>query len=191
MQTMLMVINLLKQDDIDLVSPIVAQPEDDSGTMDEAGTKNVVSKSQDQKIEADDKFGIIRGDENGSEFDVEFGGHSTTVDIDAGEKTGEVHKRVVVHLKRLCSEEEKRDKRLKLYASSLYLSDLNDEGWLDENGSEYTEGSFIAKMRPEGITMKRNGSFKDYYDDGEMFGSHVIIVEGTLEDGPNHECLAG
>jgi hypothetical protein len=71
------------------------------------------------------------------------------------------------------------------------LLPLKNSSWLEEEESELTEKDFKALMKLEGITVGGDSRFEFFYEDGDMFGGHCIVVIGNLEKGVTHAQLYG
>ncbi|ADD45781.1 DUF2262 domain-containing protein [Stackebrandtia nassauensis] len=70
------------------------------------------------------------------------------------------------------------------------LFDLANDEWLDED-ERVTAAEFRRRMVLSEITVDDGGDFEAYHDDGELFAGHVILVQGTLAEGPSEATLAG
>jgi hypothetical protein len=73
------------------------------------------------------------------------------------------------------------------------LLPLKNESWMDEeeDETELTAEQFLARVQLESINIDPEGEFSFFYDDGDLFYGHVIIVSGTLSDGPTDATIAG
>lgn len=92
------------------------------------------------------------------------------------------------------------DKKMREYAAGE-LTDLANE-WqssdcdVDEDGEpidfeELTEEDFASRLEISSIEMGVDGNFTVYYDDGDMFFGHSIVVEGSLNEGVNYADMMG
>ena len=50
---------------------------------------------------------------------------------------------------------------------------------------------FLQAYKLESIWISKEGYFQFWHDDGEIFGGHAILIEGTLADGPNFADIPG
>ncbi|MEM8601725.1 MAG: DUF2262 domain-containing protein [Bacteroidota bacterium] len=76
--------------------------------------------------------------------------------------------------------------RFEACAATLY--DIWDGGWRrDDDNPE----AFVTLMTLETIACGPDGAFECWYDDGDLFGGHAILIEGTIADGPTEASLAG
>jgi hypothetical protein len=68
------------------------------------------------------------------------------------------------------------------YAAQELLPLKNNNG-LEDGESKLNAIDFKSRMTPEEITVYPEGRFEFYYNDGDMFGGHVILVSGSLSNG--------
>lgn len=64
-----------------------------------------------------------------------------------------------------------------------HLLDLKNDNWLGEEETEVSPEEFAERMRIESISVQSDGSFEFWYDDGDLFWGHTIMVSGSLESG--------
>ncbi|MFR5077481.1 MAG: DUF2262 domain-containing protein [[Clostridium] innocuum] len=67
------------------------------------------------------------------------------------------------------------------YAAEQLLSCAID--WQDEAEDELRADDFARRIRIEAVNVSQDGEFELYYDDGDIFAGHVIIVSGNMEKG--------
>ncbi|MEM9259460.1 MAG: DUF2262 domain-containing protein, partial [Bacteroidota bacterium] len=63
------------------------------------------------------------------------------------------------------------------------LIGLKNEAWLEENEPPVGAPLFLSRIRLEVVSVGEEGGFCFWYDDGELFWGHSILVSGTLTDG--------
>jgi hypothetical protein len=63
------------------------------------------------------------------------------------------------------------------------LLPLKNDGWLEEGEVALTPYQFQESMTLESITVSAEGSFEFFFDDGDLFWGHSIIVHGSLTEG--------
>lgn len=82
----------------------------------------------------------------------------------------------------LFNDQDTWSKKIRSYAAEELVELAND--WLadDEDAEldEITEEIFVSRLTLSSITVSENGDFTIYYDDGDLFWGHVIIVEGNI-----------
>ncbi|MEM8559604.1 MAG: DUF2262 domain-containing protein [Bacteroidota bacterium] len=76
--------------------------------------------------------------------------------------------------------------RIEAHAATLYP--IWDGGWRQDGDAPDV---FVARMTLETIACGPDGAFEFWYDDGDLFAGHAILVSGTLADGPTLATLAG
>lgn len=84
-------------------------------------------------------------------------------------------------------------KKIRSYAAEELVELAND--WLadDEDAEldEITEELFVSRLTLSSITVSDHGDFTIYYDDGDLFWGHVIIVEGNINGAFESAHIAG
>ncbi len=80
------------------------------------------------------------------------------------------------------------NQRILDYAVQEMLPIKNDS-WLDDGEQKLSAKDFLSKMNLEGIVVSSNDSFEFWFDDGEMFGYHMIFFRGDFESGLFDACL--
>jgi hypothetical protein len=64
------------------------------------------------------------------------------------------------------------------------LLNLKNESWLGEDEKELSAEEFKKKMTLESVVIRPSGKFEFWFDDGDLFCGHAIMVEASLEAGP-------
>ncbi len=68
---------------------------------------------------------------------------------------------------------------------------LKNEIWLEDNEPEVTADEFIRRLTVETVHIHPDGSVEFWHNDGDLFFGHMILVRGTLADGPTSASLQG
>ena len=63
----------------------------------------------------------------------------------------------------------------KQYAATMLLS-IKNEAWLDADEPELTLEAFVERMQIESVGVNEDGSADLYFEDGDLFWGHVIVV---------------
>ncbi|MFH1304463.1 MAG: DUF2262 domain-containing protein [Planctomycetota bacterium] len=63
------------------------------------------------------------------------------------------------------------------------LLPVKNESWRDDDEAEINEKQFNANIDLETILVNDDGSFEFWFDDGEMFGYHMLYCRGDLTKG--------
>lgn len=74
------------------------------------------------------------------------------------------------------------DKRVRQYLEQEMLPVKNDS-WRDDGEAEVGVAEFRAKTELESILVNDDDSFEFWFDDGEMFGYHMLYCRGELTRG--------
>ncbi|QDV18265.1 hypothetical protein Pan153_29220 [Gimesia panareensis] len=74
------------------------------------------------------------------------------------------------------------DQRVRQYLEQEMLPVKNDS-WRDDGEAEVGAAEFHANTELESILVNDNGSFEFWFDDGEMFGYHMLYCRGELTRG--------
>ena len=78
------------------------------------------------------------------------------------------------------------DQRLRRFAAEHLLKKACE--WTEKNISE---DEFISRIGPALYAFDHQGSFEVYYDDGDLFAGHSIIVDVNKNGVPEHADIAG
>lgn len=71
------------------------------------------------------------------------------------------------------------------------LLPIKNRAWLDENQPPIDAGEFERAMRIESITIHSDGSVDFWFDDGDLFWGHAIMVACTPTGTPTQADLCG
>lgn len=63
------------------------------------------------------------------------------------------------------------------------LLPVKNDSWRDDGEAEVSAAEFNAKTELESILVNDDGSFEFWFDDGEMFGYHMLYCRGDLTGG--------
>lgn len=88
----------------------------------------------------------------------------------------------LAHAKTLWSEQQRWGRDIRSYMVNKLL-DLKNDSWLEEDEAELTAEEFLQRVALESIAVSSNGSFEFWYNDGDLFWGHSIMVHGSLEGG--------
>ena len=85
---------------------------------------------------------------------------------------------------------KKWDQRIRDFAAGELLA-LKNDTWLEENEAALTSKQFKSRMTLESISVDPDGRFEFFFNDGDLFWGHIIVVSGTLANGPTDADIAG
>jgi hypothetical protein len=71
------------------------------------------------------------------------------------------------------------------------LLQVKNEAWLDENQPPIEAGTFERALRIESVTIQSDGSVDLWFDDGDLFWGHSIMVACTPAGSPTRTELCG
>lgn len=71
------------------------------------------------------------------------------------------------------------------------LLGLKNDLWLDEEENEITEDQFIKSLKLCDIVLQNDGEFTFWFEDGDLFWGHSIIVEGNINGSLQSADIAG
>ena len=57
------------------------------------------------------------------------------------------------------------------------MLELKNDNWLEEGEEELTEEEFVKKMEINSVFIDTDNAVSLYYDDGDMFWGHAIVVQ--------------
>lgn len=122
------------------------------------------------------------------EAEAKWNGESIRVTFPADdEKPG---KDAITTAEALWSNQAKWKERVEEYAVEELL-ELKNDTWLEDGESQYTPEEFVATMTLTSISIGSDGAFEFWYDDGDLFWGHSIMVSGNLKDGPTDAGIHG
>lgn len=75
----------------------------------------------------------------------------------------------------VCSWVASAQTRMKDFCASKLL-DLKNNSWLGEEERPLTKEAFMETIELKAITAFSDGSFELYFDDGDLFWGHTILV---------------
>lgn len=71
------------------------------------------------------------------------------------------------------------------------LLELKNDVWLDEDEAPLTAAQFGQRMTLDSLVLFNGGSIDFYFDDGDLFLGHTIVVSGSSTDGLTAANIAG
>lgn len=82
---------------------------------------------------------------------------------------------------------------VRLQECAAGMVDISNE-W-NEDQDDWTgpidRDGFIARIALESIVLHEDDRFEAYFNDGNLFWGHSIVVSGTMADGPQEAATAG
>jgi hypothetical protein len=68
---------------------------------------------------------------------------------------------------------------------------LKNDNWLDDDEKPLSAAQFTPRMQLQSVTFHPDGDFEFCFEDGELFWGHVIMIAGSVADGPEEASIAG
>jgi hypothetical protein len=135
-------------------------------------------------------FGTFTLDRKFNQYAVTFPWNSQPVRLHLSRDGREDERELFAAAVSLWKQQKKWDKRIRDFAVAKLL-DLKNDAWLGDDEKEFTPTRFKAQMTPESIALHPDGRFEFFYNDGNLFWGHVILIDGTLQGGPTNADIAG
>jgi hypothetical protein len=82
-----------------------------------------------------------------------------------------------------------RGKKVNDFAVKEKLELANE--WRDGGVKPITAKGFLRRMKLKSISIKRDGEFEFWHDDGDLFCGHSIHILGSLKNGLTHSDIPG
>lgn len=122
---------------------------------------------------------------------IDWCGHEVSAQLsvdDDAQEGAETCRAALAYLERYLADAESTDARWRHYAATKLLELAND--WqADSDASDaapITEETFIERISLDELSVSTDGSVTQYYDDGDLFWGHVILIDvepdGSLTD---------
>ena len=150
----------------------------------------IATELQQPVIVSTERFGDLVLDRSMDWFEGETEWNGQAVEVTLPEHDDKPDEDALKTAHALWSDEEKWNQRIEDYAVRELL-DLRNDSWREDDDPELTAEAFIARMTLTMVSISYDGGFEFWYDDGEMFGGHTIMVSGTLADGPTDAGIHG
>lgn len=129
-----------------------------------------------------ERFGDLVLDRSMSWFEGETQWNGVTIRVTFPEEKDRVPDDALKTAESLWSDQAGWKKRIDEYVVKELL-ELKNDTWLDEGESELTAAQFIATMELTSISISYDGEFEFWFDDGNLFWGHSIMVSGNLQEG--------
>lgn len=152
--------------------------------------KAIVTELQKPVVFSHDLFGDLVLDRSIDWFEAEakWNGEQIRVTLPNDDETPDENAIETAEI--LWSNQAKWKERIEQYAVKELL-ELKNGTWLQDDESEFTAEEFIATMTLTSVSISSDGKFEFWYDDGDLFWGHSIMVSGNLKDGPTDAGIHG
>ena len=159
------------------------------GKDDHVELKKFLTEFQKPVTYQDDVLGTFTLDRRGGDYKATVAWNNTTAELSlASDKVAELERLLqTAHV--LWEKQGAWEERMTSYAARELLENAND--WSEDDDPNVTASQFRERMKVETIVVEADGSFAFFYNDGDLFWGHVIMVNGTLAEGPTDASIAG
>ena len=158
------------------------------GESDHAELKNFLTEFQKPVTYQDAVLGTLTLDRRGGDYKAMVVWNNTSAELSLASDKVDKLERLLQTAHVLWENQGAWEERITSHAAQALLENAND--W-SEDDSDITASQFQARMKVETIVVEADGSFAFFYSDGNLFLGHVIIVNGTLAEGPTDASIAG
>ena len=113
-----------------------------------------------------------------------------SVDISLDASNEKLAEKAIATAEILWSSQAKWKNEIEALAATELL-DLKNDSWLQEGETALTKKKFITAMSLTSISIDSDGSFTFFFNDGDLFWGHMIIVSGDPGKGPTEAKIGG
>jgi hypothetical protein len=138
----------------------------------------------------DARFGVFTLDRRLDWFAAKTNWGTTAVNLALDVDDISAPEPALVHVRALWGAQAKWNSRIVGYAVGTLLG-LKNESWLYDDEKPVSAGEFKRRMTLESITVRPDGSFDFWFDDGDLFLGHSILVRGNMTEGPTGSDIPG
>lgn len=119
---------------------------------------------------------------------LSWGRHKIELTIDAIEPDD--WKKAIDVANSLFDEQSEWKQRIEDFAVAKLLP-LKNDNWLSDDEVEVTARQFVSRMALESITIRPDGTFEFWHNDGDLFWGHSIQISGDIKSGPTQADIPG
>lgn len=131
-------------------------------------------------VHVDSVLGTLTFDRGLNRFSARlmWRGQLVEFDLDATERLPEC----IAFAHTLIRDQAEWHDRSRSFAVKELLS-LKNENWLDEGEDELVADDFRERLTLSSVTLDPDGNISFWFDDGDLFWGHCVVVSGTLAGG--------
>jgi hypothetical protein len=133
-------------------------------------------------VHHDPQFGALTLDRSVDWYSGETRWNEETIEVNFEATSPEELKSGIDVARALWTEQASWNDRVRAFAVERLL-DLKNGNWVDEEEGPISSETFLSRMKLRSITIRPNGAFEFWHDDGDLFFGHSIMVSGSLADG--------
>src|SRR5512133_2887828 len=135
-------------------------------------------------------FGAVSYDERVNQYDAEIAAPQGKVKVYLALDECEDEEALFALGEQFCKDLPGWLPQVEAYAVQELL-DLKNDGWLQEGEPPLSASEFVARMSLCNIGVYPDGSYESWFDDGEMFWGHSILIGGKIGSGPTYADTPG
>ncbi|MBP9165342.1 MAG: DUF2262 domain-containing protein [Leptospiraceae bacterium] len=132
-------------------------------------------------IFTDSFFGKFTLDRRVDWWETKYKWKEKEISLNVSAETEEKEK-VIEYAKQICLNQNYWTDKVELCAVKNLL-DVKNSSWLEENELDLTENEFRKRLTLESIIVKDLGDIEFWFNDGDLFWGHSILVRGNLLTG--------
>ena len=129
----------------------------------------------------DSFFGKFTLDRRVDWWETKYKWKEKEISLNVSAETEEKEK-VIEYAKQICLNQNYWTDKVELCAVKNLL-DVKNSSWLEENELDLTENEFRKRLTLESIIVKDLGDIEFWFNDGDLFWGHSILVRGNLLTG--------
>lgn len=129
----------------------------------------------------DDRFGSFTLDRSTQTFTAPTRWNGMDIDLSIPDETEDDKQAALANAASLWVDQSGWTERVISHAVHELL-DLKNESWSDD-GEEVTADQFRERMKLQSISVDAEGGFEFWFDDGDLFSGHAIMISGNLKEG--------
>jgi hypothetical protein len=167
-----------------LLEEIIGRDESDAELNEHA------KKLQQPVTHEDSVFGVLRLNRGHNWYVGQATWNGTPIELKISVESDHEMATALETAHRLCQDQAGWNARL-LDCAVAKLLPLKNSTWLDDDEAEPTAEQFCRQMTLKSVTVRADGSFDFWFDDGDLFWGHAISVSGNLKDGPSKADISG
>ena len=132
-------------------------------------------------ILTDSFFGKFTLDRRVDWWETKYKWKEKEISLNVSAETEEIEK-VIEYAKLVCLNQNVWTEKIELCAVKNLL-DVKNSSWLEEDELDLTEDEFRRRLTLESIIVKDLGDIEFWFNDGDLFWGHSILVRGNLLTG--------
>lgn len=137
----------------------------------------------------DEQFGKLKFDRAAGWFTAQARWGRRRIEVNLVANRSTAHGKSLQHAKAIFAAHREWAPQLAERIADLHSLWL--ESWREADDKRLTAKQFAAKIRVESVTVEQSGAFEFWFDDGDLFGGHSVVVSGSLKRGVKEATIEG